>query len=107
MWEFPQGTFPNGRTGDPTDLARAELEEETGIRARRLRELGYLHCAHSITGQGFHVYLATDLTHGTPHRETKNRTCDKRGYLEANSNIASETATLPTTPPWPRTHCSF
>ncbi|HEY9472188.1 MAG TPA: NUDIX hydrolase [Propionibacteriaceae bacterium] len=71
MWEFPQGTFPNGRTGSPTDLARAELEEETGIRAGQLRRLGFLHCAHSITGQGFHVFLATDLHHGTPRREVE------------------------------------
>ena len=71
MWEFPQGTFPNGRTGDPADLARAELEEETGLRVGHLRHLGYLHCAHSMTGQGFHVYLATDLHHGTPQPEAE------------------------------------
>lgn len=71
MWEFPQGTYPDGRTGDPEDLARTELEEETGMHAGHLRRLGFLHCAHSITGQAFHVFLATDLTHGTPRRETE------------------------------------
>lgn len=69
MWEFPQGTYPDGSTSHPDQLARAELAEETGLGAGQLRCLGFLHCAHSLTGQGFHVFLATNLTHGTPRRE--------------------------------------
>jgi ADP-ribose pyrophosphatase YjhB (NUDIX family) len=71
MWEFPQGTFPAGERGEPDALARKELEEETGIRAGSLHRLGFLHCAHAISGQGFHVYLATDLHHGTARREVE------------------------------------
>src|SRR6266498_3631928 len=46
FWEFPQGTFPQGQDGDPAELARSELEEETGLRAGRLarvapRDTGY------------------------------------------------------------------
>lgn len=69
FWEFPQGTFPRGVTGTPEALAAAELAEETGYTAGRLERLGYLHCAHGVTGQGFHVFLATDLTPGEPNRE--------------------------------------
>ena len=68
-WEFPQGSFPNGVTGTPEDLAATELAEETGLTAGRLERLGYLNCAQGFTGQGFHVFLATELTPGEPDRE--------------------------------------
>jgi 8-oxo-dGDP phosphatase len=69
MWEFPQGGFPEGRSGPPDELARAELEEETGFHAGSLRHLGFLFCAHSMTGQGYDVFVASDLTPGPARRE--------------------------------------
>ena len=68
-WAFPQGAFPGRGSGDPEDLARLELAQETGLRARELTPLGYLHSSHGTSGQGFHVYLATGLTAGRPDRE--------------------------------------
>jgi 8-oxo-dGDP phosphatase len=68
-WEFPQGAFPNGETGTPEELAARELAEETGFTAARLERLGYLNCAQGFTGQGYHVFLAADLTPGEPNRE--------------------------------------
>jgi 8-oxo-dGTP pyrophosphatase MutT (NUDIX family) len=68
-WAFPQGAFPGRATGDPEDLARLELAQETGLRARQLTLLGFLHSSHGTTGQGFHAYLATDLIEGVPDRE--------------------------------------
>ena len=68
-WSFPQGGFPAGSTGTPQELARLELVQETGFRARNLTELGFLHCAHGITSQGGHFYLATGLEPGEPDRE--------------------------------------
>jgi 8-oxo-dGTP pyrophosphatase MutT (NUDIX family) len=68
-WQFPQGMFPQGRTGTPEELAAAELGEETGFTAGSMVRLGYLNCAHGVTGQGFHAFLATELTPGEPHRE--------------------------------------
>ena len=56
-------------TGDPAELARLELAQETGLRASRLTLLGYLHCAHGTSSQGFHAFLATGLTQGEPDRE--------------------------------------
>ena len=32
-WEFPQGGWPAGAGGTPEELGRAELAEETGLRA--------------------------------------------------------------------------
>lgn len=68
-WQFPQGAFPSGMTGTPSELAAAELQEETGFTAGRLERLGYLNAAHGITGQSYHVFLATELTPGEPRRE--------------------------------------
>ena len=68
-WEFPQGTWSHGSGGPPEELARAELAEETGLRADRLRHLGHLHEAPGLTSQGFDVWLATGLTQGEVARE--------------------------------------
>ena len=68
-WEFPQGTGPAGTAPAPEALARAELAEETGLRAERLELLGHLHCAYGMSSQGFHVFLATGLTLGATARE--------------------------------------
>ena len=70
-WSFPQGGWPGGRAGEAADLARLELSQETGLRARELTPLGYLHCSHGTTDQGFHIFLATSLEPGAPHREAE------------------------------------
>jgi 8-oxo-dGTP pyrophosphatase MutT (NUDIX family) len=70
-WSFPQGGFPHGQSGSPEELARLELEQETGLRARELVRLGYLNCAHGISSQAGHFYLATGLEPGHLERETE------------------------------------
>jgi 8-oxo-dGTP pyrophosphatase MutT (NUDIX family) len=68
-WEFPQGTWSQGADGTAEELARAELAEETGIRAGTLRRLGHLDLAPGLMTQGFDVWLATELTAGPTARE--------------------------------------
>jgi 8-oxo-dGDP phosphatase len=68
-WSFPQGGWPSGQVGAPEELARLELLQETGLRARTLVKLGFLHCAHGITSQGGHFFVATGLEPGPPERE--------------------------------------
>jgi len=70
-WSFPQGGFPAGESGRPEELARLELAQETGLRARELTSLGFLHCAHGITNQRGHFFLATGLEPGDPDRESE------------------------------------
>jgi 8-oxo-dGTP pyrophosphatase MutT (NUDIX family) len=71
-WEFPQGTLPGmDPAADPERLAREELRQETGITARELRHLGHLACAKGLTSQGFDVFEATGLSHGTPELEVE------------------------------------
>ncbi len=65
-WEFPQGTFDST---DPETVARAELAQETGITAGSMRYLGTLYNAPGLSSQACHVFFATQLTHGQPHRE--------------------------------------
>jgi len=68
-WEFPQGTWGHGAGGTAAELARAELAEETGLRAAELRHLGHLDLAPGLTTQEFDVWLATGLTPGPTARE--------------------------------------
>jgi 8-oxo-dGTP pyrophosphatase MutT (NUDIX family) len=68
-WEFPQGTLPNRERGEPLELARRELAEETGLRARRLQYLGDLHAAKGMSNQAFAVFVADDLEAGQHARE--------------------------------------
>ncbi|MBB3677238.1 NUDIX domain-containing protein [Modestobacter versicolor] len=68
-WEFPQGTWPAGHDGAADDLARAELAEETGLRAAELRHLGHLDLAPGLITQEFDVWLAAGLTQGPTARE--------------------------------------
>jgi 8-oxo-dGDP phosphatase len=68
-WEFPQGTWSHGSSGSPEELARAELAEETGIRAARLDHLGRLDLAPGLMTQRFDVWRAAGLTSGPTARE--------------------------------------
>ncbi|GLZ04539.1 ADP-ribose pyrophosphatase [Actinomadura sp. NBRC 104412] len=82
-WNFPQGTYPDGRVGDPEDLARRELAEETGFRAGTLTPLGFLHASHGTSTQGFHVFLATDLRPGEAAREIEEQDMRQRFVTRA------------------------
>jgi 8-oxo-dGTP pyrophosphatase MutT (NUDIX family) len=77
-WEFPQGTAAGGAVLAPEDLARAELAEETGLRAGSMERLGHLHCAYGLSSQGFDVFLATDLTAGPTAREASEQDMRQR-----------------------------
>lgn len=66
-WEIPEGG------GDPAlaperEVAR-ELEEETGLTAGSLTPLGALHTSNSVTDERALLFLAEDLTEGTPRPE--------------------------------------
>ena len=60
FWEFPQGTG----AAEGEALARAELAEETGLRAARLECLGRIYYGYGLTDQGVDVWRATGLEAG-------------------------------------------
>jgi 8-oxo-dGDP phosphatase len=82
-WEFPQGTSSLEVVLPPEELARAELAEETGLRASRLELLGHLHCAYGMSSQGFDVFLATGLSPGPVAREASEQDMRQRRVTRA------------------------
>jgi 8-oxo-dGTP pyrophosphatase MutT (NUDIX family) len=63
-WEFPQGTWEDRPEAEPLEVAREELEAETGLRAASLVWLGHIFGAYGLTSQRCHVFVATGLTQG-------------------------------------------
>lgn len=63
LLEIPAGTLDlvAGRLEDPDLAARRELEEETGLRARRWRRLGAFWTAPGFATERMHLFLATEL----------------------------------------------
>lgn len=61
-WEFPQGSLPDRADGEPDDVARHELAQETGLRAERIRPLGRFFHAYGFSSQACNVLLATELS---------------------------------------------
>lgn len=68
LWEIPAGKL-DGKTPDET--ARAELEEEAGMRAARWDSLGRYVSSPGVFAEVVHLYLARDLTpcEARPERE--------------------------------------
>ncbi|HEY6889012.1 MAG TPA: NUDIX hydrolase [Solirubrobacter sp.] len=64
FWEFPQGSWEDVAPESAEALARAELMQETGLRAERLQPLGRLYFAYGISNQPVDVWRASDLTEG-------------------------------------------
>ncbi len=67
--EFPQGGWERNPSADPIEVAHAELQEETGLRAGSIDYVGHLLIAYGMSSQGFHVFCATQLIQDEPHRE--------------------------------------
>jgi ADP-ribose pyrophosphatase len=63
-WELPQGAREWQTVTDPVELARAELREETGIRAAQMICGGQLFQSCGYATQSYHVFVAKGLTPG-------------------------------------------
>jgi 8-oxo-dGTP pyrophosphatase MutT (NUDIX family) len=61
-WEIPEGGCPQGEA--PLEAARRELEEETGLRARRWLKMGEAHLSNSVTDELAVWFLAKELEQG-------------------------------------------
>jgi ADP-ribose pyrophosphatase len=69
IYEVPAGR-PDSPGEDWEVCARRELEEETGLRAGRLRYLTAIYTTPGFTDERIHLFLATDLTPGATSRDT-------------------------------------
>jgi beta-phosphoglucomutase-like phosphatase (HAD superfamily)/8-oxo-dGTP pyrophosphatase MutT (NUDIX family) len=63
-WEFPQGAWEETPGADPAEVARGELQEETGLIATQMVHAGHLFEAYGYSNQGYHVYIASGLQDG-------------------------------------------
>ena len=63
-WDLPQGAWESAPDASAEQLARGELAEETGLRARSMERLGSLFYAYGVLDQRFDVWLATGLEPG-------------------------------------------
>ena len=63
--EFPQGGWELADIV-PEELARGELQEETGILCERMTHLTDLQIAYGVMNQLHHVFVAEGLTQGPP-----------------------------------------
>ncbi|WP_341677417.1 NUDIX hydrolase [Niveibacterium sp. SC-1] len=62
FWEFPQGSWEGQPDIDPTQLAIAELREETGLVAGSMQMVGHLFAAYGYSTQGYNVFFASALS---------------------------------------------
>lgn len=85
-------------TGSPETMAVAELAEETGLTAGRLNKLGYLHCANGMTSEGVHIFHATDLTPGEPHREATEQDMRHRWFTRREFELMLSDGTITDAP---------
>jgi ADP-ribose pyrophosphatase len=67
IWEVPAGRLDAGES--PEACAARELEEETGMRARRLERLTTIYTTPGFTDERIHLFLAEGLEEGTHNRE--------------------------------------
>ena len=65
--ELPAGTLEPSEP--PRDTAERELQEETGYRAAHWHELNGFFMSPGILNERMHLFVARDLTPGTPARE--------------------------------------
>jgi ADP-ribose pyrophosphatase len=67
IWEIPAGRLDAGEA--PEACARRELQEETGMRAKRLDRLTTIYTTPGFTDEQIHLFLARDLEPGDHRRE--------------------------------------
>jgi 8-oxo-dGTP pyrophosphatase MutT (NUDIX family) len=82
-WELPQGGWEEAVV-DPEALARGELQEETGLHAKRMVPLGSLWIAYGFTRQKQHVFLATNLTQAETDRDAEEHDLVVRSFAIAD-----------------------
>ncbi len=66
-WEIPEGGCPKGET--PLSAAQRELQEETGLAAKKWTKIAELHTSNSVTDEYGEIFLAEKLTMGEQNLE--------------------------------------
>ncbi len=66
-WEIPEGGCPLGET--PISAAQRELQEETGLAAKKWTKIAEFHTSNSVTDEYGEIFLAEKLTMGAQNLE--------------------------------------
>ena len=61
-WEIPAGKREKGQSF--LACAKAELKQETGLRAKKIKEVLMFHPSNAFSNEELHLYVATGLTRG-------------------------------------------
>ena len=61
-WEIPAGKREKGQTF--LACAKAELKQETGLSAKKIKEVLMFHPSNAFSNEELHLYIATGLTRG-------------------------------------------
>ncbi len=80
LWEFPQGSVEGNASLTPEQIATQELEEETGLVAKKMLKLGFLYEAYGFSTQGFHIFLAEDLQQTAKKPEASEHFLDQQPF---------------------------
>jgi len=67
LWEVPAGNIESGH--DELSTARVELLEEVGGKSTSIRKIGSFFVQPGVSDEVSHIFLATGVTLGKPHRE--------------------------------------
>lgn len=65
IYEIPAGKLDPGE--EHRTCGMRELEEETGLKAKRFEYLGFIYPSPGFTDEVTHIYLASELYQGTVH----------------------------------------
>lgn len=80
QWEFPQGSWEEAPGCRPADVAKGELEEETGLVADEIVEVGRLFPLYGTVTQSFRIFLATKLRQGRSRLEREEQDLVTRSF---------------------------
>ncbi|MCX9155356.1 NUDIX hydrolase [Niveibacterium sp. 24ML] len=80
FWELPQGAWEDSPDAAPERLAAGELREETGLVASSIRNAGHLYLAYGFCNQGYHVFLASGLSHVGEQRDAEEEDLIARAF---------------------------
>jgi ADP-ribose pyrophosphatase len=79
-WELPQGSWEQAPDVDPLQVARGELQEETGLIAAEIVYAGHLFQGYGYSTQGYHIYLATGLSNAQAERDPEEQDLVTRAF---------------------------
>lgn len=98
VWEIPAGRLDPGEA--PEECAARELEEETGLSARRIERLLTIYTTPGFTDERIHLFAAHELTEGSHHREADEfvevhrlRRSEIEGMIRAGEIVDGKTLT--------------